>query len=157
VPSLRQRRDDLPLLVDHFLDNIARRTNKPRKRLHPELMSLFYDAPWPGNVRQLENEVERLVVLSGDAEIIPPELHGSGRSAMPQGAADELAAMVEKGLALGLSAAVEQLERDLIQSGLRETRGNRSKLAERLGISRTTLIKKIKDYNLHDAGPQEQA
>src|SRR5205085_9457360 len=74
VPSLRERLADLPLLVDHFLDAVAQRTGKPRKRLHPELMAAFYEWRWPGNVRELENEIERLCVLAGDADMIPPEL-----------------------------------------------------------------------------------
>ncbi len=149
VPALRDRLEDLPLLVDHFLDAVARRTGKPRKRLHPELMAAFYDWNWPGNVREMENEIERLCVLAGDAEVIPPELRAP-RLAKAPGSSAHLAALVQRGLGSDLATAVEALEKELIETGLRETQGNRSRLAERLGVSRTTLIKKIRDYGISE-------
>jgi transcriptional regulator with PAS, ATPase and Fis domain len=147
VPSLRERLDDVPLLVDHFLDGVAERTGKGRKRLHPELLATFYEWHWPGNVREMENEIERLCVLAGDAEVIPPELRAPHPEKAPANAA-HLAALVQQGLGTDLATAVASLEKELIETGLRETRGNRSRLAERLGVSRTTLIKKIRDYGL---------
>ncbi len=149
VPALRERLDDLPVLVEHFLDGVARRTGKARKKLHPELMAAFYEWQWPGNVRELENEIERLCVLAGDAEVIPPELRAQRPAKMP-GSAAHLAALVQRGLGSDLATAVGALEKELIETGLRETKGNKSKLAERLGVSRTTLIKKIRDYGLAD-------
>jgi len=147
VPALRERIDDLPVLVDHFLDSVARRTGKARKKLHPELMAAFYEWQWPGNVRELENEIERLCVLAGDAEVIPPELRAQRPAKMP-GSAAHLAALVQRGLGSDLATAVGALEKELIETGLSETKGNKSKLAERLGVSRTTLIKKIRDYGI---------
>src|SRR3954470_17615947 len=147
VPALRERLDDLPLLVEHFLDSVAERTAKPRKRLHPELMAAFYEWHWPGNVRELENEIERLCVLAGEAEVVPPEL-GAQRPAKAPGTAAHLAALVQKGLGSDLATAVGALEKEISETGLREMRGNRSKLAERLGVSRTTLIKKIREYGI---------
>jgi two-component system, NtrC family, response regulator HupR/HoxA len=147
VPSLRERLEDLPLLVDHFLDAVAERTGTPRKRLHPELLAAFYEWHWPGNVRELENEIERLCVLAGDAEVIPPELRAARPTKAPVNAA-HLAALVHRGLGSNLATAVGALEKELIESGLREMRGNKSRLAERLGVSRTTLIKKIREYGI---------
>jgi DNA-binding NtrC family response regulator len=147
VPALRDRLEDLPLLVDHFLDAVAQRTGKPRKRLHPELMGAFYEWHWPGNVREMENEIERLCVLAGDAEVIPPELRATRPAGVPGNAA-HLGALVQRGLGSNLAKAVSALERELIETGLRETHGNRSRLAERLGVSRTTLIKKIREYGI---------
>ena len=147
VPALRERLDDLPLLVEHFLDAIAQRTGKPRKRLHPELLAGFYEWHWPGNVRELENEIERLCVLAGDAEVVPPEL-GAQRPAKTPANAAHLAALVQRGLGSGLASAVGALEKELIEAGLRETQGNKSRLAERLGVSRTTLIKKIREHGI---------
>jgi two-component system, NtrC family, response regulator HupR/HoxA len=147
VPSLRERLEDLPLLVDHFLDAVAQRTGTPRKRLHPELLAAFYEWHWPGNVRELENEIERLCVLAGDAEVIPPELRAARPAKAPANAA-HLAALVHRGLGSNLATAVGALEKELIESGLREMRGNKSRLAERLGVSRTTLIKKIREYGI---------
>ncbi|HET9754250.1 MAG TPA: sigma 54-interacting transcriptional regulator [Myxococcales bacterium] len=147
VPPLRERLEDLPVLVEHFLEALAQRTGGARKRLHPDLMAEFYEWHWPGNVRELENEIERLCVLAGDAEVIPPELRAQHAARAP-GTAAHLAALVQKGLGSDLATAVAALEKELIESGLRETRGNRSRLAERLGVSRTTLIKKIRDYGI---------
>jgi two-component system response regulator HupR/HoxA len=147
VPALRERLEDLPVLVDHFLDGVAQRTGSPRKRLHPELMAAFYEWNWPGNVRELENEIERLCVLAGDAELVPPELRAQRPGKAP-GTAAHLAALVQKGLGSDLATAVGALEKEIIETGLREMRGNRSKLAERLGVSRTTLIKKIREYGI---------
>ena len=147
VPALRERLDDLPPLVDHFLEGIAQRTGAARKRLHPELLAAFYDWEWPGNVRELENEIERLCVLAGDAEVIPPELRAQRPARAPANAA-HLAALVQRGLGSNLATAVGALEKELIETGLRETHGNKSRLAERLGVSRTTLIKKIREYGI---------
>jgi len=145
VPPLRERLDDLPVLVDHFLDAWAKRTGKERKKLHPDLMATLYEWTWPGNVRELENEMERLCVLAGDLETVPAELRPQRASAKPQ---LPLSSFVQRGLATDLTTAVSALEKELIEAGLRETRGNKSKLAERLGVSRTTLIKKIRDYGI---------
>jgi len=147
VPALRARLGDLPMLADHFLEVAAARTGKPVKKLHPEILASFYEWHWPGNVRELENEIERLVVLSGDVDVIPPELR-SQRSGGPPSAEAHMAALVQRGLGTDLATAVGQLERELIATGLRETGGNKSKLAERLGVSRTTLIKKIREYGI---------
>jgi transcriptional regulator with PAS, ATPase and Fis domain len=147
VPALRERLEDLPVLVEHFLDKVAQRTVKPRKKLHPEVMASFYDWHWPGNVRELENEIERLVVLAGDAEMVPPDLRAQRPGAAPSGP-ERIAALVQRGMASDMATAVGQLERELIEAGLRETHGNKSKLAEKLGVSRTTLIKKIREYGI---------
>ena len=151
VPALRERLDDLPMLCDHFLESYGQRNQKPKKKLHPEVMASFYEWNWPGNVRELENEIERLCVLAGDLEVVPPELRAV-RHGKPQNGAAHLAALVQRGLASDLASAVGQLEKELIETGLRETRGNKSKLAEKLGVSRTTLIKKIRDYAIAEHG-----
>src|SRR5919204_1751548 len=147
VPALRERLAVLPLPLVPFLDAVAQRTGKPRKRLHPELMAAFYEWHWPGNVRELENEIERLCVLAGEAEVIPPDLRAQRPAKAPVNAA-HLAALVRQGLGSDLATAVGALEKELIETGLRETRGNRSRLAERLGGLRTTLIKKIREYGI---------
>jgi DNA-binding NtrC family response regulator len=150
VPALRERIEDLPLLCDHFLGRIASRSRKPKKRLHPDLLRSFYEARWAGNVRELENELERLVVLAGEADIIPPELRSQAR---PDRAARSNGAGLPSAPAAScdLATAVGRLERDLIATGLRELRGNKSRLAARLGVSRTTLIKKIREYGIEEA------
>jgi transcriptional regulator with PAS, ATPase and Fis domain len=154
MPALRTRLDDLPLLTQHFLGKLAKRSGRPQKRLHPQLLKSLYESRWPGNVRELENEIERLWVLAGDAEVIPPELRDGHASApRPQGvgALRDLQALVQRGLGTGLDIAVAELERELIRAGLDQTKGNKTRLASMLGVSRTTLIKKIKDYGIDAA------
>ncbi len=145
VPPLRERVEDIPLLCDHFLTRISRRTRRTKKRLSPELMRDLFASRWAGNVRELENTIERLAVLAGDREVIGREvreLQGEKQEDEPA-----LAKAAERG---HLTAAVQALEREMIQAGLIQTHWNKSKLAEKLGLSRTTLIKKIKEYGLED-------
>jgi DNA-binding NtrC family response regulator len=111
------------------------------------MLASFYERPWPGNVRELENEIERLAVLSGDAELIGDELLPSRASPAEPGTIP-LAMLVEQGLQAGLAGAVEKLERELINAALARSGGNRSKTAQLLQVSRTTLLKKIRDYDL---------
>jgi transcriptional regulator with PAS, ATPase and Fis domain len=163
APPLRARLDDLPLLVQHFLEAHAKRMGKPRKKLHPLVLAGFCERSWPGNVRELENEIERLIVLAGDAEVVPAELaqRAPGLPAAAQhergsaAAGMRLAALLERGEGSeggGLASAVAQLERELIQGGLFALGGNRSRLASVLGVSRTTLLKKIRDYAIESPG-----
>jgi len=146
VPPLRERLEDLPLLCEHFLQRFADRTGTPRKRIAPELMAQLYAKRWPGNIRELENTVERLAVLAGDAEVIAAELRALGTA--DAGAERSFARFRERG---DLESAVQALEREMIETGLIQTHWNKSKLAEKLGMSRTTLIKKIRDYGLEEA------
>jgi len=101
-------------------------------------------------VRELENELERLVVLAGEAEVIPPELRSQARpdrGSRSNGAGPASTAPAS----CDLATAVGRVERDLIAKGLRELGGNKSRLAARLGVSRTTLIKKIREYAIEEA------
>lgn len=147
LPPLRDRLEDLPALCDHFLAKQAERTGRPKKSLSPEVMASFYGGRWAGNIRELENTLERLAVLSGDDEIIRPEVEQLGGGAATQ---DRGTARFRE---LGdLSGAVRALEREMIEDGLVATHWNKSRLAEKLGISRTTLIKKIREYGLEADG-----
>jgi TyrR family helix-turn-helix protein len=146
LPPLRERLDDLPVLCDHFLDTMARRTGRRRKQLGAGCLDRFFAYPWPGNIRELENEIERLVVLSGDKDVISAEVVSEriGRTT---------SRIVERAAARGtLQEAMGELERHMIAEGLVRTHWNKRQLAARLGISRTTLLKKIKEYELE--GPR---
>ncbi len=139
LPPLRDRRDDIPLLVKHFLGKFgADRTIQVAQSTMRALMAYR----WPGNVRQLENAVERAVALSGDrSEIddrdLPPEIRTAAEEATP--APHEFP---EDGL--DLSAYLGSIERDLIGRALDRTQGNRNKAADLLRIKRTTLVEKLK-------------
>jgi len=149
VPPLRERLDDLPLLTEHFLKKHHERSQRAMKRLSSAVMARFYEYHWPGNIRELENEIERLVVLSGDKEDIGPDLLSTGVAPFVEEKSFET--FRQKGT---MEAAVLALERDMIEHGLISTHWNKTKLASKLGISRTTLIKKIKDFNLSERAPR---
>jgi two-component system response regulator PilR (NtrC family) len=139
LPPLRDRREDIPVLVKHFL---ARFAGVPEAHLSQGAMRVLMAYGWPGNVRQLENAIERAVALStGRTEIevsdLPPEMHGA-----PAPAAAPFVEFPEEGL--DLPAYLASIERDLINRSLARTRGNRNKAAELLRIKRTTLVEKLK-------------
>jgi len=158
VPALRERRDDLPVLIDHFMRKHHREGQRARG-LAPDALALMAAYGWPGNIRELENEIERLLVLGSDLETIPGELISSRiRDAVLPGAATPLFASA-RGHGK-LNDAVEHLERELIHQGLVRTGHNKSRLARELGISRSNLILKIAKYGLGppgggDSGPDE--
>ena len=140
LPPLRDRRDDIPVLVKHFLDKFA-----PGSGTHMSQAAMrgLMAYAWPGNVRQLENAVERAVALSaGRPEIelsdLPPEI----QETPPAAAAAPFVEFPDDGL--DLSAYLSSIERDLIRRSLERTGGNRNKAAELLKIKRTTLVEKLK-------------
>jgi two-component system NtrC family response regulator len=138
VPPLRERRDDIPLLVQHFLQKFG----QPRCQVSPEVWDLFERCDWPGNVRQLENVVERAIVLQRTPgqmtiEDIPPEL--SAPSHKPFIAGGEFP---EEGINL------EGNEKLLIQMALAKAENNQTRAAQLLGISRHVLIYRMQKYDL---------
>ena len=143
LPPLRRRKDDIPILVEHFLARQSAGRRVGRKRLDEETLALFVDHDWPGNVRELENEIERLVVLAADHTLITKDLvserirHGVGWD-LPGGVSDDQT----------LPAAVEALERSMIEVALRRSRWNKTRAAEDLGVSRRNLIRKVQAYGL---------
>lgn len=142
IPPLRDRWQDIPLLVDHFLEKICRAEGLPGKRIYRETLEILERYPWPGNVRQLENTVERAVILSGERETLYPSdfnLPRAGRSAETVPAP---LAMPETGMDLQMT--IQKLERTLIEQALRRTGGNKSQAADILGMKRTTLTAKMK-------------
>jgi two-component system, NtrC family, response regulator HupR/HoxA len=151
VPPLRERIDDLPLLCDHFLKKHHR--GKGRQALLSEdAMAAFGRYPWPGNIRELENEIERLLVLGGDLEELPGDLL-SARIRDGDGAtlgARASSSNGSRGVSMNgtLKDAVESLEREMIHQGLIRTHWNKSQLAKELGISRSNLIQKCTYYGL---------
>ena len=156
VPPLRERREDIPLLVEHFLGRLGERDGHT-KALSRDAMDRLMAHRWPGNVRELENEIERLWVLSGDDRLIGEEhltptigrATGSpSRPSGPESSGDESVTIS----GTRLPEAVEQLERQMIAEGLRKSKGNKTRAAQALGISRRNLIRKVQSYGLEDAG-----
>lgn len=151
IPPLRERKDDIPMLVGHFITKHVRPGMKTRG-LSPEAMAVIQDYRWPGNIRELENEIERLLVLGGDIEVIPADLISSRLRESVGGVAPGLMPVGATGK---LHTAVEQLEREMIRLGLVRTHDNKSRLSRELGISRSNLILKIAKYGLAERDGRE--
>jgi DNA-binding NtrC family response regulator len=138
VPPLREHAEDLPALVDHFLDEFSRENNVPKKAIASEVIDRLALHHWPGNTRELKNVVERMAILSGDS-ITPADL--------PEfifRPPEERSHRVEEYADLGLREFREEMERRFISFMLSQNDGNISSTAKALGIERTNLHKKIK-------------
>ncbi|MDP1563425.1 MAG: sigma-54 dependent transcriptional regulator [Pirellulaceae bacterium] len=139
IPALRNRREDIPLLVEHFLEHFCMRHKRPLKRISSEAMLLLVNAAWPGNVRQLRNIIERMVVTCADELImerdLPLELVKVSRtnSKLPKSLAD----------------AMDECEKTTISTTLAACRFHRENTAKALGISIRTLHYKMGRYGLH--------
>ncbi|MCB9597714.1 MAG: sigma 54-interacting transcriptional regulator [Sandaracinaceae bacterium] len=159
VPPLRERKEDIPRLVAHFLQRLGARDGRS-KVLTKRAMAQLQTHDWPGNVRELENEMERVWVLSGDEAVIDedllsPSVRRQRRSitAPPPPLTTAAAATPTDEAPTGsLPDAVEALERRMITDELRKNKGNKTRTAEALGISRRNLIRKVQGYGLEDAG-----
>jgi two-component system response regulator AtoC len=142
LPPLRERRGDIPLLIGYFIDIFNKKLKKNIEGLSSEAMPALMAYPWPGNIRELENFVERAILLAKGRWITPADLPSSIISEYfpPSSAEPEHTLSIKK--------ASKRLERNLIQKALELTSGNRSKAAKILEISRPMLILKIKEYEL---------
>ena len=152
LPALRERREDLPLLFEHFLDRINRELGLSVSGLAREALEMMLDYPWPGNVRELENTLCRsMIMCEGDeltAADLPARLRGEGE----KGAAMGPSASDLDSLPLGeaVAEATERLEKRMILSRLSAHKGNRTTTAQSLGVSRKTLFNKMRQYDLTD-------
>lgn len=143
VPPLRERKEDIPLLVDFFLARGCKEKGIPLKALAKRSIEKVFDYPWPGNIRELENEMERLLVLAGEepkigADFLSARIKEWGEKAKVQGVR----------IQGKLKDALEELEKTMIREGLKRTNWNKSRLAKELGISRAGLIMKVEKYGL---------
>jgi len=146
MPPLRKRKEDIPILVDHFVEKAARKMMRPAKRVSPKVIEVFMDYDWPGNVRELENEVYRLVALSGTEEEVCADLVSA--HIVSGGRVPEKPSVPEKIDETTLRKAVARAEREVIVQALERTGGNRSKAARLLGLSPAGLIKKMEALGL---------
>lgn len=155
LPSLRERAGDIPLLVNHFLREVADTCGRDVSSFDQEAMNLLSAYQWPGNVRQLENVVERAVLLGRGSVLtiddLPPELNGQQDnwwSSRASQVGDEFSSVSLQGKTL--REALEGPEREIILQALREHAWNRAATADALDINRTTLYKKMKRLGLDD-------
>ena len=137
LPPLRRRRVDIPLLVEHFLQTLAAERGEPVRTISSQAMALIMDHDWPGNVRELKNALEHALVLAPGPELRPEDLPEFVR-----GAVDRRAVTPGPGLELA------QRERQAIVQALRACSGHRLRTAEALGISTTTLWRRMKRYGI---------
>jgi two-component system, NtrC family, response regulator AtoC len=145
LPPLRERREDIPLLLEFFLTKHAEQLQRPRPSVTPRALRLLLDQPWPGNIRELENTVRKIVAL-GDEERAFAELQSpAARPRDPE-------AVETPGFSLKTAAraASREAERELILKTLARTRWNRRRAAQELQISYKSLLYKLKQIGFHD-------
>jgi formate hydrogenlyase transcriptional activator len=146
IPPLRERREDVPLLVNYFVSKLSRRMGKKIKSIPRQAMEMLADAPWPGNVRELQNVIERAVILTRGEELQVPLA--------------ELRSSSEIAIANGLNSSFRQAESSVIIEALRAASGKiagRGGAAERLGLKRTTLQNKIRRLGITKTDYQPSA
>lgn len=140
LPPLRERKEDIPLLINYFVNIYANKLRKKPPEISGDAMELLLNYPWPGNVRELENVIERSVTLVKGYLITVADL--ALQTVSP---ADTMNVMIET---RGIRAALAQEERKTILESLRRHAGNRKQVATNLGISTTTLWRKMKEYQI---------
>ena len=148
VPGLSERRDDIPELIDFFMDQVSATGGLPKRKVGADAMAVLQSHDWPGNIRQLRNNVERLMILaSGDpeaeltAEMLPNEI-GTLVPATPNGAGGE------KLMSLPLREAREVFEREYLIAQISRFGGNISRTAEFIGMERSALHRKLKSLSI---------
>ncbi|OLD63152.1 MAG: hypothetical protein AUI47_10280 [Acidobacteria bacterium 13_1_40CM_2_68_5] len=141
LPTMRERREDVPLLIDHFLAKIAHENKTPKLRVDRDLMALLTRYDWPGNVRELENQVYRLALFAGGDTLTLHDAQSDteffGKVTLP-----------------GTRGADTRLTRDDLQRALNQANGNRDEAARILGISRATFFRKLKQFELGQKRPR---
>jgi DNA-binding NtrC family response regulator len=161
IPPLRERREDIPLLAEHFLAKFNERLKKQIASIAPEAIERLIAYHWPGNIRELENLMERTVLFCEGPEIrvsdLPPEVVGATLLAAPPGTPTSLAAVGDEAarpasLKEAVRAETERVERELIQRALDETGNNVTQAARKLKISRKSLQTKMKELGLRTGG-----
>ncbi len=139
LPSLRERATDIPELANHFLRRFTDKNRKDIKDFHPEALNLLMQYEWPGNIRELENTIERAVILCLAEQITPQDLP-------PHLLSKEVRDLRESSAQDGFT--LRDMEREVIRSTLEKTGNNKSQAAKQLGVARQTLLNKIKEYGL---------
>jgi DNA-binding NtrC family response regulator len=147
LPPLRERRSDLPILIDHFVDRFNRELGLSIVSIAPEARQLLCGYDWPGNIRELENTICRAMILCESDTLTAADLPGRVRGVPEDGlaVASDLSQLT---LGQAVAEATERLEKMMILARLAEHRGSRTATAESLGISRKTLFNKMRQYGL---------
>jgi DNA-binding NtrC family response regulator len=147
LPALRDRREDIPLLAEHFLEKHARALRREMTEVSPDALRALTGYPWPGNVRELENAIERAVAVAKGSDIelrdLPPDVKGAQEGAIPPGV---LATMPYRD---AVDLARERVSRDYFATLLREVEGNVTRAAEKAGMERESLHRLLRRYGIH--------
>lgn len=147
MPPLRERKEDIPLLIRHFLAKFSRETGKEGCYLSPAAVELLHAYDWPGNVRQLENTIERAVVLASGPAILPEhvQVHMEESSQTIESPSDKQGIRYED---RPMKDIIQEVEKEAITRALHREKGNRLRTAKRLGISRSALLYKMEMYGI---------
>ncbi|MGH2441937.1 MAG: sigma-54-dependent transcriptional regulator [Chloroflexota bacterium] len=147
LPSLRERMEDVPLLVEHFLQKYRSDSPNDSPRISEEALVTLIDYHWPGNVRELENTVHRAIILARGSVITPQHIQFTGA---PGKRDSDVDSDIEHRVAAGehLKDIVAEVERQAIGAAIRQAHGNRSQAAKQLGINRGLLYAKMREYDL---------
>lgn len=150
IPPLRERTDDIPLLLEHFLSYFNRTKKRNVKGFSPEAMKILIEYRWPGNIRELENLVERMVILKGEGIITPEDLPEKFLEFRKE---RTLISFTIPDSGINLKNVVEEFENNLIVQALQKAQGVKNKAAQLLSLNRTTLVEKLKkkklDYHIN--------
>jgi DNA-binding NtrC family response regulator len=146
LPALRERKDDIYLLVDHFMRQFARQYNKPINKIDPQALQILNDYHWPGNVRELKNCIARSVILSKSSSLTVEDLPQKSITASGLAALQPDDAYIRRLPEQGVT--LRHMECELIRMTLAKNKGNKSLAAQSLGISRKTLYEKIERYSI---------
>jgi Nif-specific regulatory protein len=168
IPPLRARREDIPQLIDHFLDRYNRENSRDLRKISRDVLNTLLRYPWPGNVRELENTIERAVVLSqGDTfteDLLPLQIRMFAQQVRGDQDEESLEAIAARLAARALDRPAEdghgvyervvgEVERQLLRDALQRNGGVKTRTADYLGINRNTLNKKVKELAVEDAEP----
>ena len=152
IPSLRERADDIPLLVEYLIERYAKKAGKRIRKIQKKTLDLFQVYDWPGNIRELQNLVERAVIIAGEGVIssrhLPPEAPTAANNST------SVRADAEDSIVVRVGPQMHELEEAYINLVLKHTKNNRTRAAEILGISLRTLQNRLKDVQAKTAAAQ---
>jgi two-component system, NtrC family, response regulator PilR len=148
MPALKDRREDIPLLISYFLDRFVSADRSNEISFAPLTMDLLMGYDWPGNVRELENVIERLVILRGGNEILPEDLPAKIFRSNPLATKQYKTLFELPQVGVDLKQILSDIEDSLIMQAMNRTRGNKNQASKLLALNRTTLIEKMKKKNL---------
>jgi len=134
VPSLKERKDDIPLLIDHYLEMFKQKYHKPKLRISQNTIGKLKNYPWPGNIRELKNVVERAIILGNSGQLSPSSLFVPGYS-VSETQSEE-------------SFDLDKNEKQLILKAINHNRGNITNAARDLGIARAALYRRMKKHGI---------